>query len=84
MNIQISPENEQFIHRAVESGAFSDSRQVLDEALGLLRIREALRRDVDAGVDQLDRGEGIDGDTVFGRLRERTNHPTGEYITFGL
>lgn len=77
MNIQVSPENEQFIHRAVESGAFSDPCQVLDEALGLLRKREALRRDVDAGVAQLDRDEGIDGEVVFERLRQRANREAG-------
>ncbi|MEK6644914.1 MAG: type II toxin-antitoxin system ParD family antitoxin [Planctomycetota bacterium] len=73
MNIHISPENEQFIQSAIDSGAFTDPRQVLDEALSLLKKREALRHDVEAGLAQLDRGEGRDAEKVFTRLLERAD-----------
>jgi len=33
----------------------------------------ALRRDLQVGIDQLDRGEGIPSEQVFGRLKERHN-----------
>ncbi len=33
-----------------------------------MRTREKLRRDVEAGIAQLDRGEGLDEDKVFEEL----------------
>ena len=37
----------------------------------LLQAREQLRRDLDAGIAQLDRGEGLDEDEVFEVLDRR-------------
>jgi len=33
-----------------------------------------LRREVQKGIDSLDRGEGLDGDQVFAELKERYEH----------
>jgi len=74
MTIHVSPENEHFIEDAVKSGAYADTGQVLDEALNLLRQREDLRRDVNAGIDQLDKGETIPAAEVFHRLRQRVKN----------
>lgn len=71
MNIPISPENEHFIQDAVKSGAYTDTGQILEEALNLLRKREALRRDVNAGIDQLDQGKTVPAEEVFQRLRQQ-------------
>lgn len=70
MSSNVSPENEQFIQQIIQSGVYQDRGAVLDDALDLLKRREQLRRKVDAGIEQLDRGEGIAGEQVFARLEE--------------
>ena len=58
MGSDISPENEQFIQHAVAAGTFQDRGEALDKAVELLKRREQLIRDVNAGIEQLERGEG--------------------------
>jgi Arc/MetJ-type ribon-helix-helix transcriptional regulator len=62
MSIQISRENEQIIHDAVSAGDYHSPDEVLTDALGLLRRKQQLVRDVKAGVDQLNRGETTEYD----------------------
>jgi len=35
----------------------------------------ALRRDIAVGIDQLDRGEGLDGERVFAELLDENRQP---------
>ena len=84
MSDDISPENVQFIQTVTDRGQDRDRGQVLDEALELLKKRDQLRRDVNAGIEQLERGGGIDGDEVFERLRlkaEALAHQNGSQGT---
>jgi len=71
MNVSISPENEEFIEVSIERGRYADSGDVLNEALRLLKRRDELLQAVNDGVDQLDRGEIVDGEVVFNRLTAR-------------
>ncbi len=38
--------------------------------------RQELRADIQKGIDELDAGQGIDGDVVFAELRERARKLT--------
>jgi antitoxin ParD1/3/4 len=66
MNVSLTPQLEQFVRGKVESGRYTSSSEVVREALRLLEDHEAarahklnaLRADVQAAIDQLDRGEG--------------------------
>ena len=58
MNSNLSPENEQFLEQAVSVGMFHNRDEALDRAVELLRRREQLLRDVNKGIEQLERGEG--------------------------
>jgi len=58
VNSNLSPENEQFLERAVSVGMFHNRDEALDRAVELLRRREQLIRDVNKGIEQLERGEG--------------------------
>lgn len=77
MNISLTPQLEEFVRRKVESGRYGSSSEVICEALRLLEQAElneaqrleALRADIQGGLDQLDRGESVDGDILFARLR---------------
>lgn len=71
MSIELSPENSLFLSELVTRGAFATESQAVDEAVALLRKREALRADVQLGIDQADRGELITADEVFSRLERR-------------
>ena len=80
MNISLTRELEEFIARKVKKGLYKSASEVVREALRLLRERDRtaegqlaeLHREIQVGLDQLDRGEGIAGDQVFAEIRGRT------------
>jgi antitoxin ParD1/3/4 len=65
MASDISPENEQFIQYELESGVYPGRGELLDEAVGLLKRRRDLQREIQAGIDS---GPGIPATEVFARL----------------
>ena len=79
MNVSLTQELEKFIARKVEGGLYKSASEVVREALRLLRERDQagegqlaeLNREIQIGLDQLDRGEGIAGDQVFEEIRGR-------------
>jgi antitoxin ParD1/3/4 len=67
----------------VDGGRYTSASEVVREALRLLEKREerlrereqavkAFQAELDRRLGSLDRGEGIDGDLVFARLREKS------------
>jgi Arc/MetJ-type ribon-helix-helix transcriptional regulator len=77
MNSHLSPENEQFLERAVAVGMYHDRGEALDRAVELLRRREQLVRDVNEGIEQLERGEGmpLDIEAIKTAVRSPLNTP---------
>jgi predicted transcriptional regulator len=71
MASDLSPENAQYIQAAIKSGVYRDERQALDEAIALLKTRDALRSDVNAGIAQADQGQFVPAEAVFERLEKR-------------
>ena len=77
--MKLAAEIEQKIADAVESGPYRSADEVVAEALRLLELRD--RQDADYLADiriaakrrfeQLDRGEGIDGDRFFDEMDRR-------------
>jgi antitoxin ParD1/3/4 len=53
---------ETFVQHEVESGNYPSPDEVVSDGLRLLRERKLydLRRDIDAGLAQIERGEGIE------------------------
>lgn len=80
MNVSLTPELERLVESKVQSGRYQSAGEVIREGLRLLddqdRLREIrleeVRRKVQAGLDELDRGEGIDGGTVLAELKQRS------------
>jgi len=64
----ISPENEQFIQYELALGTYRGRGELLDEAVGLLKRRRELQRDIQAGVDS---GPGVPASEVFAQLRHK-------------
>jgi antitoxin ParD1/3/4 len=58
----IAPEFEQFVSDEVAAGKYRSAEEVVSEGLRLLREREieALRKKIDVGLEQVDRGEVVD------------------------
>ncbi|MBD2570797.1 ribbon-helix-helix domain-containing protein [Anabaena lutea] len=79
MNIQIQPELEQIIQAQIATGRYTNPEDVISKALKLLlewekgyqQWVEETREKVDVAIEQLDRGEGIDGDVVISQLRDK-------------
>ncbi len=71
MNISLPPDQQSFIEDLVQSGRFSSADEAIRERVRLLMTREQLRRQVDVGIQQADRDDVIDHDTVFANLRSR-------------
>ena len=71
MNVSLTPELERLVNEKVESGLYQTASEVVREALRLLKdrdqAREQLRADVQAGFDQLTRGEDRTYDKASGR-----------------
>ncbi|MEH2374365.1 ribbon-helix-helix domain-containing protein [Nostoc sp.] len=79
MNIQIKPELEQIIQAQIATGRYANPEEVISKALKLLLEWEKgyqqwvgeTREKVEVAIEQLDRGEGIDGEVVVEQLREK-------------
>ena len=76
MNVSLTPELERVVNEKVESGMYQTASEVVREALRLLKERDEararLRADVQAGFEQLARGEARSYDKASRRqLAER-------------
>ncbi len=79
MNISLKPEHEQFIQAQIATGKYTKPEEVIDIAFRLLEklnteyaewIKET-REKVDVAIAELERGEGLDGETVVTEILER-------------
>jgi len=69
MNVSLTPELERLVTRKVESGLYQSASEVIREGLRLLEERDRLRelqfaevrKKIQAGLGQPDRGEGVAG-----------------------
>jgi len=80
--IDLKPEQQRVIDLAVQSGAYQNPGDVLDQAFAIIREqlqledwmveqREAVATHIETGFAQAERGELIDGDTAVEMLRQR-------------
>jgi antitoxin ParD1/3/4 len=76
MSITLNTKQEQIIANLIATGSFKTADEVLQVALELLeRERESYRLWIEQtrelvteGIESLDRGEGVDGETVVKKL----------------
>jgi antitoxin ParD1/3/4 len=79
MSITLNPEQESIIANLIATGSFQTADEVLQVALKLLEIERQsyqswvtdTREQVREGIESLDRGEGVDGETVVNDLLEK-------------
>jgi antitoxin ParD1/3/4 len=79
LHISLPEALKEFALKRVEEGAYSNPSDYVRTLIRTDRERqqklEALRRDIQVGVDELDRGEGIPAEEVFSGLEERYVRP---------
>ena len=82
MTIDLKPEQQRVIDLALQSGAYRDPSEVLDQAFEIIREqlgledwmlgqREQVAAHIAEGFAQAERGELIDGDAAVEQLRRR-------------
>ena len=87
MNISLTPELAKFVEREVQSGLYQTASEVIRAGLRRLKEDQGARRpqapktleeletQLLQSIERLDRGEGVDGEEVFRRLRKRIKAP---------
>ena len=85
MNVSLTPELERLVEDRVASGKYASASEVVRAALRLLDERDrayeakldALRRDLQVGREQMERGELIPAEDVVARLRREGRRVAG-------
>jgi antitoxin ParD1/3/4 len=84
MIITLTAELERFVTERMSRGGYSSPEKVIEEGLKLIQMKEdyerrlaELRKDLQIGLDQISRGEVVDGKEAINRIREKIrNRPS--------
>ncbi len=79
MTVTLTAEQEKFIAEQVSSGHYRSAADIVAQSLGMLRAQEefirsnaaGLREKIASGMDQIRRGEVMDGKAATQNLREK-------------
>jgi antitoxin ParD1/3/4 len=79
MTVTLTTEQEKFIAEQLKSGHYRSADDVVAQSLGMLRAQEGfirehvteLREKIAVGVEQIRRGQTIDGKTAIQKLRKK-------------
>jgi len=79
MTVTLTPELEQFVAEQLKTGHYRSADDVVVQSLEMLRAREEfiqsnaaeLRQKISVGLEQIKRGEVVDGREAFDILREK-------------
>lgn len=79
MNVSLTPELERIVNFKVESGLYNSASEVIREGLRLLQQRdemrelklEALRKEIQLGINDLEAGRFRDGQTAMAEMKDR-------------
>ena len=71
MSTEIPGDYGSIVQQLIAQGKFQDEQEVVAEGIRLVIAREKLRADVQAGIDELDRGECVDSEEVYAEARRR-------------
>lgn len=79
MTVTLTAEQEQFVAEQLKSGHYQSASDVVTQSLGMLRAQEEfirsntaeLREKIASGLEQIRRGETVDGRTALQNLRAK-------------
>jgi len=80
MVLTLTTELEQYVHDRVQQGDYSSPDDVISQALDLLRKRDDLRKEIEIGIDQMNRGElmDFDADEIIREGKRRKENSRGK------
>ncbi len=73
MNLNLPVEANDFVKGLVAQGKYQTEEAAVVDGIRLLMSREKLRSEMQVGIDQLDRGESCDEETVFSEVDAAIN-----------
>ena len=71
MNVEIPADYGAVVQKLISDGRFRDTEEIVAEGLRLVVMREKLRQDVQAGIDDLNAGHRIPASQVYAEARRR-------------
>ena len=79
MNVTLTPDQEKIVTEQIKTGHYQSAADVISQSLGMLRDQEEfiranrteLRDQIAVGLDQIRRGEVVDGKQAIESLRDR-------------
>jgi antitoxin ParD1/3/4 len=75
VNVSLTKHLAGFVKKKVKSGRYGSASEVVREALRNMEQHEAaverLRKDIQVGLDQIERGETVDGEEAIARILNR-------------
>lgn len=82
INITLKQEQEAFIREKLNSGEYNNIDEIITDALLLLQQKDKhyqqwvkkTQDKLNLGIEQLDKGEGIDSEIVINRLKNKINN----------
>ncbi|NQT39999.1 MAG: hypothetical protein HQ581_21070 [Planctomycetes bacterium] len=69
MHIDLPTDQQTLVENLVASGRFPSVQDAISEAINMLAAQEALRKEIQVGVDEADLGVLLELDTVFTQLK---------------
>jgi antitoxin ParD1/3/4 len=80
LNVSLTPAVQTFIQEQLDRGTYNSIDEIILAGLELLAAKDAaqkdrydeLRRDIEIGIAEADRGELVDGVELFERLRQKS------------
>lgn len=73
MNVDIPGDYGAIVRQLISDGKFQSESEVVAEGIRMVIAREKLHADIQAGIDELDAGKGIDAKEAYAKARQRIN-----------
>jgi len=71
MSVDIPSSYGAVMQQLILDGKFQNEGEIVAEGIRLVVAREKLHSDIQAGIDELDTGRGIDAEEVYDKARRR-------------
>ena len=71
MGTEIPSDYSSIVQELIAQGKFQNEQELVAEGIRLVIARDKLHADIQAGIDELDRGESIDAEDVYTEARRR-------------
>lgn len=68
MNLNLPVEANDFVQALIAQGRYQNEEEAVVDGIRLLMGREKLREEIRVGIDQLDRGQSSNEETVFAEV----------------